>query len=98
MYVSRGRLALSVKRGVDIVGAVLGFVVLAPVFGITSFAILATQGRPIFFRQMRPGLHGRPFRIVKFRTMRAAQPGDNAYATDAVRTPSRFSWYAGSSH
>ncbi len=37
---------------------------------------------PIFFRQQRPGLHGKPFDLVKFRTMRAPKPGEDALKTD----------------
>ena len=82
---SRSRFALSVKRAADIIGATIGVVVLAPVFAVTSLAILAAEGRPIFFRQQRSGLHGRPFAIAKFRTMRLTRPGEIFYATDDQR-------------
>ena len=65
----RRRSELAFKRGLDIVGAVGGLVVLAPVFAILTVAIWVTDGRPAFFRQPRAGLHGRPFIIAKFRTM-----------------------------
>lgn len=83
--ISNRRLALSVKRGVDVVGATIGSVLLAPVLALASVAILVTQGRPILFRQRRPGLHGKLFTIVKFRTMRPTRPGEVFYATDAQR-------------
>jgi exopolysaccharide biosynthesis polyprenyl glycosylphosphotransferase len=62
-------LGLAVKRVVDIVGSLVGLVVLSPVVLVTAVAILAVDGQPIHFHQVRAGLHGRPFRIHKFRTM-----------------------------
>jgi exopolysaccharide biosynthesis polyprenyl glycosylphosphotransferase len=62
-------LAMHVKRYVDIVGAIVGLVVLSPILVVAAVAILLTDGRPVLFRQQRAGLNGRPFRIVKFRTM-----------------------------
>jgi exopolysaccharide biosynthesis polyprenyl glycosylphosphotransferase len=60
---------LIVKRLIDIAGAVLGLVVLSPIFAITAVWIAVRDGGPILFRQTRIGLHGRPFTIYKFRTM-----------------------------
>jgi len=65
----RRRSELAFKRGLDVVGAIGGLVVLSPVFAVLTVAIWATDGRPAFFRQPRAGLHGRPFTIAKFRTM-----------------------------
>ena len=58
------------KRLFDIAGATLGLLILAPLFAGTAAIIAATDGRPVLFTQPRAGLHGRPFRVVKFRTMR----------------------------
>ena len=58
-----------VKRGVDVLGALVGLVLLAPLFLAVSLAILFTTGRPIFYLQERVGQGGRRFRIVKFRSM-----------------------------
>lgn len=85
MNESRRRLALVAKRGLDVVGAVVGLVVLTPLLAWTSVAELATQGQPILFRQVRPGHRGRPFTLCKFRTMRPPRPGEVWYATDADR-------------
>jgi exopolysaccharide biosynthesis polyprenyl glycosylphosphotransferase len=60
---------LAIKRLIDIVGAAVGLVVLSPVMLGTAVAIRLRDGSPILFRQTRVGLHGRPFSIVKFRTM-----------------------------
>ena len=62
-------LALMAKRALDIVLAVLGLVALSPVFLVVSLVMVMAEGRPVVFRQIRVGLHGRPFSIVKFRTM-----------------------------
>jgi exopolysaccharide biosynthesis polyprenyl glycosylphosphotransferase len=61
--------ALIAKRVLDVFGALLGLVVLSPILLAVVAYIGLRDGRPIFFRQVRVGLHGRPFRIFKFRTM-----------------------------
>jgi sugar transferase EpsL len=58
-----------VKRCTDIVGAGLGLIVLSPFLVITAIAVWVRLGRPIIFKQMRPGLNGKPFYMYKFRTM-----------------------------
>lgn len=60
------------KRLFDIAGAVSGLVLLSPVIAVTAFLIWRQMGAPVLFRQTRPGLHGRPFEMIKFRTMRDA--------------------------
>ena len=82
---SRRRIALRVKRGMDVIGAGMAVVALSPVLGGIAAAIAFTQGRPVFFRQTRPGLGGRTFEIVKFRTMRPPRPGEVSYLTDDQR-------------
>jgi lipopolysaccharide/colanic/teichoic acid biosynthesis glycosyltransferase len=57
------------KRGVDVVTAAAGLVLLAPVFAVLALAIRLDSHGPVFFRQDRYGRGGRIFRIVKFRTM-----------------------------
>lgn len=60
------------KRAIDIVGSGLGLVLLLPLL-ITLYLMIRVQmGSPVFFRQTRPGLNGRPFRMIKFRSMRSA--------------------------
>ena len=58
------------KRGLDVVGTVLGLIVLLPLFLTIALAIKLTSRGPVFFRQMRSGRGGKPFLIYKFRTMR----------------------------
>ncbi len=79
------RFALSIKRGIDVVGAIAGMVVLSPILAWAALGVAAAQGFPIFFRQDRPGLHGKPFSIIKFRTMRSPRPGEVWYDSDAQR-------------
>ena len=57
------------KRALDLTVAFMGTIIFAPVIGLIALLILFFMGRPIFFRQNRPGLHGEPFQIIKFRTM-----------------------------
>lgn len=59
-----------IKRVVDVTGALLGLVWLWPVMLLVAALVYLDLGRPILFRQQRPGLHGRPFLMLKFRTMR----------------------------
>lgn len=81
----RQRWALAIKRGVDIVGAATAVVALSPVLAWTALGVYVTQGRPILFRQERPGRQGKPFAIVKFRTMRPPGRGEVWYMTDEQR-------------
>jgi exopolysaccharide biosynthesis polyprenyl glycosylphosphotransferase len=62
-------LGLAAKRGLDVVLAALGMLLLTPLFLAAAVTIWISEGRPIFFTQIRAGLHGRPFPVVKFRTM-----------------------------
>lgn len=77
--------ALKVKRMIDVFGAIAGSVLLSPILLWTAVVLVVSQGRPILFRQERPGLHGKPFTIVKFRTMRSPRPGEVWYDSDAQR-------------
>lgn len=57
------------KRLVDILLGALALIVLSPVMVLVAIAVLALLGRPVLFRQTRPGYKGRPFTMYKFRTM-----------------------------
>jgi len=69
---TRRAAARVVKRLLDCVGALALLVVLAPVFLIVAIAVRADSGGPVFFAQWRAGRDMRPFRIWKFRSMRAS--------------------------
>jgi lipopolysaccharide/colanic/teichoic acid biosynthesis glycosyltransferase len=58
-----------VRRAIDTAVAAAVLVVLSPVLFVVAVAIAGGLGRPVLFRQRRPGLHGRAFTLVKFRTM-----------------------------
>jgi lipopolysaccharide/colanic/teichoic acid biosynthesis glycosyltransferase len=60
---------LVAKRAIDRVAAAGGLALFAPLMGATALVLRATLGSPILFVQERPGLHGKPFKLVKFRTM-----------------------------
>jgi exopolysaccharide biosynthesis polyprenyl glycosylphosphotransferase len=62
-------LGLLFKRAIDIVGSVLGLVILSPLLIGAAIAVRLTDGSPILFGQERVGLHGRPFTMLKFRSM-----------------------------
>ncbi len=79
------RLKNAVKRGVDVVGAGVGLVFISPVLAAAAVAVGLTMGRPIFFRQRRPGLGGEPFILIKFRTMRPPSPGEERIGNDEGR-------------
>jgi sugar transferase EpsL len=73
------------KRGLDLTAAGLGLVVLSPVILVVALAILARMGRPILFRQVRPGHRGKLFCVYKFRTMNQARNADGTLQSDAQR-------------
>lgn len=79
------RLDAIAKRALDVAASASALVALAPVMAATAVAVRASMGSPVLFRQPRPGLHGVPFELFKFRTMRDPRPGEDAAATDAVR-------------
>jgi len=62
----------SIRRLADLVASISLLVVLSPVLALVSIAILVFDGPPVFFVQPRAGRVGRPFRLLKFRTMRAS--------------------------
>jgi lipopolysaccharide/colanic/teichoic acid biosynthesis glycosyltransferase len=58
-----------IKRVIDILGSMLGLVLLAPVLLAVAATVRVGLGRGVLFRQVRAGRHGRPFTVIKFRTM-----------------------------
>jgi lipopolysaccharide/colanic/teichoic acid biosynthesis glycosyltransferase len=73
------------RRIVDVVVSGILLVLLSPLFAAIAIAIRLRLGSPVLFRQVRPGLHGRPFTILKFRTMRDAIGPDGQPLPDEER-------------
>ncbi|MCC7442069.1 MAG: sugar transferase [Bdellovibrionales bacterium] len=67
---------MSGKRFFDLCVASAAVLVLAPLLMLIALGVLVGLGRPVFFRQWRPGLGGKPFLLSKFRTMRTGQGSD----------------------
>lgn len=75
------------KRLFDIAGSLALLVLLAPVLAVVALLVRLRLGAPVLFRQTRPGLGGRPFDILKFRTMTDARGPGGALLPDAERLP-----------
>lgn len=73
------------KRTFDILAAALGLLLLSPVIAVVAFMISRRLGSPVLFRQVRPGVDGKPFEMVKFRTMRDAVDAEGNALPDAQR-------------
>jgi sugar transferase EpsL len=73
------------RRAVDLVGATFLTVVLSPILAGLAAAIRLTMGKPVFFKQQRPGYKGEPFDVVKFRTMKDATGKDGELLPDEER-------------
>ena len=74
-----------IKRCADIGVAAVALLVAAPLLLLVALAVRVNLGSPVLFRQRRPGLHGRPFTMVKFRTMRDAIGRDGRPLPDTER-------------
>jgi len=73
------------KRLLDIIAASLALLLLSPVILLVAAAVALVLGRPVLFRQVRPGRAARPFTILKFRTMRDAFDASGRPLPDADR-------------
>jgi len=80
------------KRAFDLAVSAVGVVILSPFLIVLSIVVLFAMGRPVLFVQRRPGLQGRPFALLKFRTMTDARDERGNLPPDHERlTPlSRF--------
>lgn len=88
LSVRSGRL----KRAFDVVAATAALVLLAPVLVSLTIMVRRRMGSPALFRQVRPGLHGRPFEMIKFRTMRDAVGPEGQPLPDAERLTDFGRW------
>jgi lipopolysaccharide/colanic/teichoic acid biosynthesis glycosyltransferase len=73
------------KRLSDILVSLVGGIILLPIVGVLMVLIRIKLGSPIFFKQNRPGQHGRIFQMIKFRTMTDAKDEDGNLLPDADR-------------
>jgi sugar transferase EpsL len=85
------------KRAIDVLGATLGLALLGPVLLLIALAVWGSLGRPVLFRQVRPGLHGRPFELLKFRTMTEARDAAGELRSDRERLTRFGKWLRASS-
>lgn len=60
------------KRFLDIIIASIALILLSPLYAFVAYKVKKNLGSPVLFRQVRPGLHGKPFEMIKFRTMKDA--------------------------
>ena len=74
-----------IKRGFDLFASLLGLILLSPVIAVIAWNIRKKLGSPVLFRQVRPGRHGKPFEMIKFRTMRDAHDANGEPLPDSQR-------------
>jgi len=76
------------KRILDLFLAALGLLLLSPVLLVVTLLVRIRHGSPVLFRQQRPGFHGRPFALYKFRTMTDTRDANGRLLPDAERLTS----------
>jgi lipopolysaccharide/colanic/teichoic acid biosynthesis glycosyltransferase len=84
----RSRASDTIKRVLDASIAAVGLIVLSPLLLALALAVASRLGRPVLFRQMRPGMGGKPFEMIKFRTMLDAKCPDGKILPDEQRLTS----------
>ena len=60
---------MDIKRAFDLGASLLALILLSPLLGLLALLVRLKLGSPVLFRQQRPGLHGKPFTVYKFRAM-----------------------------
>ncbi|MBK9394608.1 MAG: sugar transferase [Uliginosibacterium sp.] len=85
------------KRAFDFVAALMALLLLAPVIVGVALLVRLRLGRPVLFSQPRPGRHGRPFRMYKFRSMNSACDAQGVLLPDAQRLTRFGLWLRASS-
>ena len=73
------------KRLLDIVIASSALVLLSPIYALVAYKVKKNLGSPVLFRQVRPGLHGKPFEMIKFRSMKDAVDANGNPLPDSER-------------
>ena len=80
------------KRFLDLFVSLLGVLMAAPMIGVLALLVARKLGRPVFFRQSRPGLGGKVFELVKFRTMTNGRDSRGELLPDAERLTAFGKW------
>ena len=75
------------RRIIDIIVAGIAGIALSPLIALTALAVRLAMGRPVLFTQVRSGRNGRPFRMIKFRSMTDARDRSGQLLDDAERLP-----------
>ncbi|MFX1825293.1 sugar transferase [Acinetobacter sp. AS5] len=73
------------KRLLDIIIASIALILLSPLYAFVAYKVKKNLGSPVLFRQVRPGLHGKPFEMIKFRTMKDAMDANGNPLPDSER-------------
>ena len=73
------------KRLLDIIIATTALILLSPLYAFVAYKVKKNLGSPVLFRQVRPGLHGKPFEMIKFRTMKDAVDAQGNPLPDSER-------------
>lgn len=73
------------KRFLDIIIASIALILLLPLYAFVAYKVKKNLGSPVLFRQVRPGLHGKPFEMIKFRTMKDAMDEQGNPLPDSER-------------
>lgn len=73
------------KRIIDITASSIALVALSPVLAVTAYRVKKNLGSPILFKQTRPGLNGKPFEMIKFRTMKEGTDEEGNTLPDSER-------------
>lgn len=73
------------KRLLDIIIASTALIILSPLYAFVAYKVKKNLGSPVLFRQVRPGLNGKPFEMIKFRTMKDAVDAQGNPLPDSER-------------
>ena len=73
------------KRVCDVVIALTALIILSPLYAYVAYKVRKNLGSPVLFRQVRPGLHGKPFEMIKFRSMKDAVDENGNSLPDSER-------------
>lgn len=74
-----------IKRLIDITASSVALITLSPVLAVTAWKVKKNLGSPVLFKQTRPGLNGKPFEMIKFRTMKDATDKEGNLLSDSER-------------